>query len=88
MALIYLGYKALKKKMGDGEEEPELTEVRFQTGYFDLAPWLVLQTVTWRSGSDGYQVPSSQHHVKNPFQEEKMEQLQKPVEASKATCKF
>jgi len=43
MALIYLGYKALKKKMGDGEEEPELTE------------------------------------------EEKMEQLQKPVEASKAT---
>jgi len=43
MALIYLGYKALKKKMGDGEEEPELTE------------------------------------------EEKMEQLQKPVETSKAT---
>ena len=38
MALIYLGYKALKKKMGDGEEEPELTEVSFQTGYFDLAP--------------------------------------------------
>ena len=30
MALIYLGYKALKKKMGDGEEEPELTEVSFQ----------------------------------------------------------
>ena len=29
MALIYLGYKALKKKMGDGEEEPELTEVGF-----------------------------------------------------------
>merc|ERR1712131_305220 len=43
MALIYLGYKALKKKMGDGEEEPELTE------------------------------------------EEKIEQLQKPVEESKAT---
>ena len=30
MALIYLGYKALKKKMGDGEEEPELTEVGFR----------------------------------------------------------
>ena len=26
MALIYLGYRALKKKMGDGEEERELTE--------------------------------------------------------------
>ena len=27
MALIYLGYRALKKKMGDGnEEETELTE--------------------------------------------------------------
>jgi len=61
MALIYLGYKALKKKMGDGEEEPELTEVSYQTRYV---------------------------HVKNSFQAEKMEQLQKPVEASKATCKY
>lgn len=26
MALIYLGYRALKKKMGDGNEEEELTE--------------------------------------------------------------
>ena len=26
MALIYLGYRALKKKMGDGNEETELTE--------------------------------------------------------------
>ena len=39
MALIYLGYKALKKKMGDGEEEPELTEVSFQKD-FSHSDWL------------------------------------------------
>ena len=44
MALIYLGYKALKKKMGDGEEEPELTEVSFQKD-FSRSDWLARQSL-------------------------------------------
>ena len=44
MALIYLGYKALKKKMGDGEEEPELTEVSFQKD-FSHSDWLARQSL-------------------------------------------
>ena len=60
MALIYLGYKALKKKMGDGEEEPELTEVSFQKD-FSHSDWLARQSLK-SSDSDGYIPPSCQHH--------------------------
>ena len=63
MALIYLGYKALKKKMGDGEEEPELTEVSFQKD-FSHSDWLARPSLK-SSDSDGYIAPSSQYHF--PF---------------------